>query len=87
MRLKKEKLVNDVWNRYRHFILLVPIWDMSNLVLLLSNELYGLNISCIHVIDSYIPFIGVFVLPYLFWFAYMAIGFLYLGHGIKKGLL
>jgi len=35
-------------------------------------------------IDSYIPFIKEFVIPYLFWFVYMALGFIYLGLVSKK---
>lgn len=35
-------------------------------------------------IDDYIPFVKYFVVPYLFWFVYMGIGFLYLGLVSKK---
>jgi len=35
-------------------------------------------------IDDYIPFVKYFVVPYLFWFIYMALGFLYLAVVSKK---
>lgn len=34
--------------------------------------------------DAYIPFVKEFVVPYLFWFAYMFISFIYLGLVSKK---
>jgi membrane-associated phospholipid phosphatase len=38
-------------------------------------------------LDNYIPFIKYFIVPYLFWFAYMAIGFIYLGIKSKPEFL
>lgn len=38
-------------------------------------------------IDDYIPFISIFVIPYLFWFAYMAMSFLYLGVKSKQDFI
>jgi membrane-associated phospholipid phosphatase len=38
-------------------------------------------------IDDHIPFVSVFVIPYLFWFAYMAIVFLYLGVKSKQDFI
>ncbi len=82
MQINKEGL-GSLWNKYKHFSLLslygiCQIW-FNYLERTIRPEYFMYS-----PIDDYIPFVKYFVAPYLFWFAYMAIGFLYLGLVSKK---
>ena len=75
---------NKILNkRYGHFFLLIIF-----VFLILWFEYLKKTIVPVHImystIDSLIPFIKEFIIPYFFWFIYMAIGFLYFGLVSKK---
>lgn len=78
MHLKK-----STYNQYKHFLTLTIF-----LLLILWFAYLKKTIVPEHLMyssfDSKIPFIKEFVLAYYFWFAYMALGFLYLGLNSKK---
>lgn len=69
--------------KYSHFL-----WLFIFLFLILWFEYLKSTIIPKHImycsLDLYIPFIGQFVIAYFFWFAYMAIGLLYLGFKSKE---
>lgn len=76
-------LLKKIWKEYKHFLLLslygvLYIW-FYYLEKTVVPEYYMFS-----PIDSKIPFIKEFVVPYLFWYIYMAFGFIYLGIVSKK---
>ncbi|MBC8060710.1 MAG: phosphatase PAP2 family protein [Clostridiaceae bacterium] len=77
------KINKSIYNEYKHFLTLTIF-----LVLILWFVYLKKTIVPQHVmysdLDSKIPFIKEFVLAYYFWFAYMALGFLYLGLNSKN---
>jgi membrane-associated phospholipid phosphatase len=76
-------LKKSIYNQYKHFLALTIF-----LVLILWFAYLKETIVPQHImyctLDSKIPFIKEFVIPYYFWFAYMALGFIYLGLNSKK---
>ncbi|MGI5850527.1 MAG: phosphatase PAP2 family protein [Clostridiales bacterium] len=82
MRLNR-KAINDIWNKYWHFSLL-SLYGICQIWFYYLERVIRPKYFMYSVIDSHIPFISIFVLPYLFWFAYMAIGFIYLGLVSRK---
>lgn len=73
----------DFFKSKKHFLTLTIF-----LILTLWFAYLKKSIIPVHIMDSYIdtkiPFIKEFVVAYYFWFAYMAIGFVYLGFVSKK---
>ncbi|HZJ57485.1 MAG TPA: phosphatase PAP2 family protein [Clostridia bacterium] len=78
-----ESIFSRLWHRYWHFSLL-SLYGVCQIWFYYLERVIRPEYFMRSVIDNYIPFVRVFVLPYLFWFAYMAIGFLYLGFVSKK---
>jgi len=72
------------YEKYKHFIYLVIVFMF--LILWFSHLKESIIPS--HIMysrfDDLIPFVKEFVIAYYFWFAYMAIAFIYLGHVSKK---
>lgn len=71
------------WPKYKHFSLL-SLYGLCQLWFMYCEKNIRPRYFMYSIIDSYIPFIKVFVIPYLFWFAYMALGLIYLGIVSKK---
>lgn len=76
-------MIRDFIKSKKHFLTLTIF-----LILTLWFAYLKKTIIPTHIMDSYIdskiPFIKEFVIAYYFWFAYMAIGFVYLGFVSKK---
>ena len=69
--------------KYKHFCLL-SLYGVCQIWFMYCEKYLRPKYYMYSPIDSYIPFIKEFVIPYLFWFAYMALGFIYLGLVSKK---
>ena len=82
MMQNKEKLIS-LWDKYRHFSLL-SLYGICQIWFNYCERTVRPKYFMYSPIDDYIPFVKVFVVPYLFWFVYMGIGFLYLGLVSKK---
>lgn len=82
MRLSKKK-IQRMWDKYGHFTLL-SLYGLCQIWFNYCERTIKPEYFMYSIIDDYIPFLKIFVLPYLFWFAYMAMGFLYLGLVSKK---
>lgn len=82
MVINKEKLLK-LWNKYWHFSLL-SLYGICQIWFNYLEKTIRPEYFMHSPIDDYIPFVKYFILPYLFWFAYMAMGFLYLGMVSKK---
>lgn len=82
MGLNKRKLL-ELWTKYWHFSLL-SLYGVCQIWFNYCERTIRPEYFMYSVIDDYIPFIKVFVLAYLFWFVYMALGFLYLGIVSRK---
>lgn len=66
----------DIWNNYRHALFFLYAFIYLPWFAYLEDHVAHFHV--VHmVIDDYIPFIEYFIVPYLFWFVYMAIGGLY----------
>lgn len=68
----------SIYEKYKHFLTLFIFLFLTLWFAYLKETIVPKHIMYSHI-DSYIPFVKQFVLAYYFWFAYMAIGFLYLG--------
>ncbi|NLI60677.1 MAG: phosphatidic acid phosphatase [Clostridiales bacterium] len=79
---KKEKLL-ALCQKYWHFSLL-SLYGICQIWFNYCERTLRPKYIMYSPLDDYIPFIKFFVIPYLFWFAYMAIAFLYLGIVSKK---
>ncbi|MCD8019229.1 MAG: phosphatase PAP2 family protein [Clostridiales bacterium] len=70
--------IRDKWDRFKHILLLLyfPFY------LAVFGYLEDRSTRVIHIIscplDEYIPFLPVFIIPYLFWFVYLLFAGLYL---------
>lgn len=69
--------------QYKHF-LLVSYYFISQIWFMYCEKTVVPKFYMESRWDAYIPFVKVFVVPYLIWFAYMAAGFLYLGLKSKR---
>lgn len=86
MDLSNENFLGDwsiLWSKYKHFSLL-SLYGLCQIWFVYCEKTLRPKYFMYSIIDSHIPFIKEFIVPYLFWFAYMAIGFLYLGLVSKK---
>jgi membrane-associated phospholipid phosphatase len=69
--------------RYKHFavlLLLVPVLVWFKLLEAFLVPKYNIHIP----LDDMVPLMPVFVIPYLFWFIYIAIGIIYTGLHSKR---
>lgn len=70
----------DLWKRYRHFIpvLLYMLFYMS--VFTYTENRTGVHLHLLSSkFDAWIPFCEIFILPYLIWFFYVALGVFFFG--------
>lgn len=84
--LPKKKAISKLqlwWPKYKHFSLL-SLYGLCQVWFMYCEKNISPRYFMYSIIDSYIPFVKIFVIPYLFWFAYMALGFIYLGIASKK---
>lgn len=77
-----KSLIFTIWNRIGHFssmliFLALGMWFKYLEVTIVPK--YHLGFA----MDKLIPFVPIFVVPYLFWFAYIAWGFVYFGFKSK----
>ena len=81
--VNEETVERIIGRKYSHFL-----WLFIFLLLILWFQYLKSTIVPKHIIycsfDYYIPFVKEFVIAYFFWFAYMAMGLLYLGFKSKK---
>lgn len=71
-------LAKNTYKKYKHFLSLTIFIFLTLWFSYLKETIVPKHIMYSYL-DSKIPFIKEFVLAYYFWFAYMAIGLLYLG--------
>lgn len=77
-------MISANYRKYKHFIYLVMVFVILILWFLhLKEEIVPKHIMYSRL-DSLIPFVKQFVIAYYFWFAYMALAFIYLGFASKK---
>lgn len=69
--------------KYKHFLSTIVFLFLTLWFLYLKKTIIPEHIMNSHL-DRKIPFVRQFVLPYYFWFAYMAIGLFYVGIVSKK---
>lgn len=69
---RKLRLSNLTSERFRHLLLLL-FWPVYGLMFLFVERFYSVNfyypMHCI--LDDYIPFMEIFLIPYLFWFVFL----------------
>lgn len=70
--------------KYKHFAYLVMVFIILILWFLHLKETIVPEHIMYSRLDSLIPFVKEFVIAYYFWFAYMALAFIYLGFVSKK---
>lgn len=68
---------------YRHFLILLFFIPLQCLFLYCEKIIIPKHYM-FSIIDTYIPFIKEFIIPYLWWYVYMIFGFVYLGFQSKK---
>lgn len=72
------KVFNKVIERKKELILLgICSFIYITGFTLLEKIHFGNYIYTDTILDNYIPFINIFVIPYLLWFAYIVLGFIY----------
>lgn len=76
-------LLKKLWKEYRHFLLL-SLYGVLYLWFYYLERTVVPKYDMFSTLDLKIPFIKEFVIPYLFWYIYMAFGFIYLGIVSKK---
>ncbi|MCM8899632.1 phosphatidic acid phosphatase [Caldicoprobacter algeriensis] len=69
--------------KYKHFVL-VSLYGFAQIWFQYCERTVRPKYFMYSPLDNHIPFVKYFVVPYLFWFIYMGIGFLYLGLVSKK---
>ncbi|ABW19506.1 hypothetical protein Clos_1968 [Alkaliphilus oremlandii OhILAs] len=75
--------IKRLWNDYKHFALL-SLYGVLYLWFYYLERTVVPEYDMFSPLDHKIPFIKEFVIPYLFWYIYMAFGFVYLGIVSKK---
>lgn len=76
-------LLKKLWREYKHFLLL-SLYGLLYIWFYYLEKTVVPKYYMFSPIDLKIPFIKEFVIPYLFWYIYMAFGFIYLGIVSKK---
>ena len=76
-------LKKSIYNQYKHFLTLTIFVLLILWFAYLKKTIVPKHIMY-SILDSKIPFVKEFVIPYYFWFIYMALGFVYLGLNSKK---
>jgi len=76
-------LLKKLWEKYKHFLLL-SLYGLLYIWFYYLEKTVVPEYYMFSPIDLKIPFIKEFVIPYLFWYIYMAFGFIYLGIVSKK---
>jgi len=76
-------LLKTQWKQYKHFLLL-SLYGLLYIWFYYLEKTVVPEYYMFSPIDLKIPFIKEFVIPYLFWYVYMAFGFIYLGIVSKK---
>lgn len=76
-------LIKNTYKKYKHFLSLTIFLFLTLWFAYLKKTIIPEHIMYFYL-DSQIPFLKEFVVAYYFWFAYMAIGFLYLGFVSKR---
>ncbi len=75
--------MKKIWEQYRHFLLLI-LFRILYIWFIYCEKTVVPKYIMFSPIDLKIPFVKEFVVPYLFWYIYMAFGFIYLGFVSKK---
>jgi len=85
MKLEHRKKLDfkELIYKYKHFSL-VSLYGFAQIFFQYCERTVQPKYIMYSPLDNYIPFVKYFVVPYLFWFIYMGIGFLYLGLVSKK---
>ena len=81
---RKKLTLKEFLYKYRHFSL-VSLYGIAQVFFQYCERTVQPKYYMYSSLDNYIPFVKYFVIPYLFWFIYMGIGFVYLGL-VSKGL-
>ncbi len=76
-------MLKKIWKQYRHFLLLILFGVIYTWFIYCERTVVPKYIM-FSPIDLKIPFVKEFVIPYLFWYIYMAFGFIYLGFVSKR---
>lgn len=76
-------LLKKLWKDYKHFALL-SLYGLLYVWFYYLEKTVVPEYYMFSPLDLKIPFIKEFVIPYLFWYIYMAFGFIYLGIVSKK---
>lgn len=80
-KISEERLLTDLktlFLKYRHFLLLSLLGVTSFLYFLLqTREIVPFSVSC--PLDDAIPFLPIFILPYIIWYAYIPLLMLWVG--------
>jgi hypothetical protein len=80
---RKKLTLKEFLYKYRHFSL-VSLYGIAQVFFQYCERTVQPKYYMYSSLDNYIPFVKYFVIPYLFWFIYMGIGFVYLGLVSKK---
>ncbi|MBM7582036.1 hypothetical protein JOD02_000873 [Caldicoprobacter guelmensis] len=81
-KLNKHEVKALLW-KYKH-LSLVSLYGFAQIWFQYCERTVRPKYFMYSMLDNYIPFIKYFVVPYLFWFIYMGLGFLYLAVVSKK---
>ncbi|AZR74165.1 hypothetical protein BBF96_12625 [Anoxybacter fermentans] len=76
--MSKRNVVKNLWSRYNHLLILL-YYGVIGLLYHTFNKYIVPKYYVHSFLDDYIPFIKVFVIPYLFWYLYIAIAVTYFG--------
>lgn len=80
------KVLQKFIGEHRHFLYLL-IFVPLLLIFYLCQKFISPKYIMYCRYDDYIPFLSVFIIPYMFWFAYIGIGFVYFGLKSKSDFI
>lgn len=70
--------LKQIWCKYKH-LLILSYYGIICLFYTFLNRTVTPDFYMHSVIDDYIPFVKIFIVPYVFWYFYIAIALIYFG--------
>lgn len=80
-----KRVINEVKKyEYKLDLLWLILFPMFNVIYFITNHIHKEGFDLTIALDRMIPFVPIFIIPYVYWYLYMIIGFLILSLNDRK---
>ncbi|MCK4261117.1 MAG: hypothetical protein KAX49_19230 [Halanaerobiales bacterium] len=79
-------MFKNSWKRYNH-LLILGYYGVIGLLYQTFNQFIEPKYYVYSILDDYVPFLKIFIIPYLFWYIYIGIALIYFGLTSKEDFI